>query len=147
MQYPPLALSFTQAHLCYSQFATYHAVILRRPIKQTRKRFAILSLQASRDMRRIAAGPLSVSTCWKPDCHSHCMLASRFGICVADNTFWRGNISTFHVATAAEGSYDNVLFVTHIPNVHALLKLLLGLWLLTSSWLSLVADIEMPRNS
>ena len=35
-------------------------------------------------------------------CHFRCSSASRFGICVADTTFRRGNVSTFHVATVAK---------------------------------------------
>ena len=35
-------------------------------------------------------------------CHSRCSLASRFGICVADITFRRGNVSAFH-STSAQG--------------------------------------------
>ena len=40
------------------RFATYRAIIVRYPMKQARKSLAILSLQASRDMKSIAAGPL-----------------------------------------------------------------------------------------
>ena len=41
-------------------FATYRATIVRYPpLKQARKSFAILLPQASRDMKSIAAGPLS----------------------------------------------------------------------------------------
>ena len=42
-----------------SHSTTYRAIIVRYPIKkQARKHFAILSLQVSRDMKSIAAGPL-----------------------------------------------------------------------------------------
>ena len=49
-------------HICaIPHFATYRAIIVRDPIKkkQARKSFAMLSLQVSRDMTSIAAGPLS----------------------------------------------------------------------------------------
>ena len=46
-------------HICaIPHFATYRAIIVRYPIKQAQKSFAILSLQVSRDMKSIAAGPL-----------------------------------------------------------------------------------------
>ena len=70
---PPLAITFTQAHLCDTPFcnvsrdtcvipheefcdiiATYRAILVRYPMKS----FVILSLQVSRDMKSIAAGPL-----------------------------------------------------------------------------------------
>ena len=49
----------THTHIgAIPHFATYRAIIVRYPIKQARKSFAILSLQVSRDMKSIAAGPL-----------------------------------------------------------------------------------------
>ena len=57
---PPLALSFRQAHLCDTYFATYRAIIVRYPRKTGTKELTILSLQVLRDMKSIAAGPLSV---------------------------------------------------------------------------------------
>ena len=56
-------------------------------------------------------------------CNSRCSLASRFGICVADITFHRGNVSTFHVATAANvglprtgpNLLENLLFRNQLP--------------------------------
>ena len=59
VQYPPLVLSFTKAHLCDTPFYN----ISREncaipPQKQAQKSFAILSLQVSRDMKGIATGPL-----------------------------------------------------------------------------------------
>ena len=61
MRYPPLALSFTQAHLCDTPFCYVSRDICAIPHKKTstKKVFAILSLQVSRDMKSIAAGPLS----------------------------------------------------------------------------------------
>ena len=57
---PLLILSFRQAHLCDTPFCNVSrddcAIPHKR--KQARKSFAILSLQASRDMKSIAAGPL-----------------------------------------------------------------------------------------
>ena len=41
-------------------FATYRAILVRYPGKQTQKYFAILSLKVSRDMKSIAIGPLSL---------------------------------------------------------------------------------------
>ena len=57
---PPWYL-VSHKHICaIPHFATYRAIIVRYPIKkQAQKSFAILSLQASRDMKSIAAGPLS----------------------------------------------------------------------------------------
>ena len=58
VQYPPLALSFTRSHrhICATpHFATYRTIY---PIKKKkRKSFVTLSLQASRDMKIIVAGP------------------------------------------------------------------------------------------
>ena len=39
VQYPPLALNFTQTYLCDTPFATYHAAIVRYPIKTSMKEF------------------------------------------------------------------------------------------------------------
>ena len=39
VRYPPLVLSFTQAHLCDTPFATYRAIIVRYPIKTSTKEF------------------------------------------------------------------------------------------------------------
>ena len=88
---PPLVLNFTQAHLCdtiphfaphrrlvfsFTQaphlcdtmphLAPYRAISVRYPIKNThtQKSFAILSLQASRDIKSIAAGPLRTQLCY-----------------------------------------------------------------------------------
>ena len=59
-RYPPLVLSFTQAHLCDTPFCNISRDNCAIPHKeQARKSFAILSLQVSRDMKSIAAGPLS----------------------------------------------------------------------------------------
>ena len=56
---PPLVLSFTQAHLCDTPFCNVSRDNCAIPQKkQARKSFAILSLQVSRDMKSIAAGPL-----------------------------------------------------------------------------------------
>ena len=55
----PLVLSFTQAHLCDTPFCNIprdRCAILHLT---STKSFAILSLQASHDMKSIAAGPLS----------------------------------------------------------------------------------------
>ena len=61
VRYPPLVLSFTQAHNgAIPHFAAYRAISVRYPTKQARTSFAILSLQVSRDMTSIAAGPLSM---------------------------------------------------------------------------------------
>ena len=60
VRYPPLVLSFTQAHLCDTPWCNVsrdNCAI--PPQKQARNSFAILSLQVSRDMKSIAAGPLS----------------------------------------------------------------------------------------
>ena len=60
VRYPPLVLSFTQAHLCDTPFCNISRDNCAIPHKkQARKSFAILSLQASRDMKSIATGPLS----------------------------------------------------------------------------------------
>ena len=68
---PPWVLSFTGiTQICViPHFATYRAIIVRYSIKnkkkQARNSFAILSLQASRDMESIAAGPLSTQATLK----------------------------------------------------------------------------------
>ena len=60
VRYPPLVLSFTQAHLCDTPFCNILRDNCAIPHKNKHERvFAILSLQVSRDMRSIAAGPLS----------------------------------------------------------------------------------------
>ena len=52
VRYPPLALSFAQAHLCDAQFGNIsHDNCAMPHEKQARRTLAILSLQASRDMR------------------------------------------------------------------------------------------------
>ena len=65
VRYPPPSYlaSFTQAHLCDTPFCNVSRdsyAIPHKKQKKTRKSFAILSLQVSRDMKSIAAGPLSV---------------------------------------------------------------------------------------
>ena len=60
VRYPLFVLSFTQAHLCDTPFCNVSRDNCAIPHKQARKTFAILSLQVSRDMKSIAAGPLSV---------------------------------------------------------------------------------------
>ena len=69
--YPPLVLSFTQAHLCDTPFCNI-SLLCDTPQKQARKSFAILSLKVSRDMKSIVTGPLrsrcsfkSTPFCWK----------------------------------------------------------------------------------
>ena len=60
VRYPPLVLNFTQRHPCDTPFCNVSRDSCAIPHKkQARKSFAILSLQASRDMKSIAAGPLS----------------------------------------------------------------------------------------
>ena len=50
----------SRRHICaIPHFATYRAISVRYPIKQTWNSFAIVSLQVSRDIKSIAAGPLS----------------------------------------------------------------------------------------
>ena len=39
VEYPPLALSLTQAHLCGTPFATYRTIIVRFPTKTNTKKF------------------------------------------------------------------------------------------------------------
>ena len=53
---PPWYLILHRHIRAIPHFATYRAIIVRYPIKQTRESFAILSLQVSRDMKSIAAG-------------------------------------------------------------------------------------------
>ena len=57
---PPCYL-VSHRHICaIPPFATYRAIIVRYPPqKQAQKSFAILSLEVSRDMKTIAAGPPS----------------------------------------------------------------------------------------
>ena len=63
VRYPPLVLSFTEAHLCDTPFCNVSRENCAIPHKkQARKSFAILSLQVSRDMKSIATGPLSFHT-------------------------------------------------------------------------------------
>ena len=64
----PLVLSFTQAHLCETPFATYPVLIVPYP-RQVRKGFAILLLQVSGEMKIIATGPLRSTTLAK-----HCKM-------------------------------------------------------------------------
>ena len=60
VRYPPLVLSFTQAHQCDTPFCNISRDNCAIPHKkQARESFAILSLQVSRDMKSIAPGPLS----------------------------------------------------------------------------------------
>ena len=60
---PPLVLSFAHAHLCDTPFCyVSRDNCAIPPLKQARKSFAILSLQISRDMKSIVAGPLSQQT-------------------------------------------------------------------------------------
>ena len=63
VRYPPLALSFTQAHQCDIPFCNIsrdNCAITPPPQKKKQKSFAILSLHVSRDMKSIAPGPLSL---------------------------------------------------------------------------------------
>ena len=63
VRYPPLVLSFTKAYLRDTLFCNISrdncAIPPPPKKKQARKSFAILSLQVSRDMKSIVAGPLS----------------------------------------------------------------------------------------
>ena len=60
VRYPPLVPWLTQTYKCDTQFCNHIARYLcDTPGKQARKSFAILSLKVSRDMKSIAAGPLS----------------------------------------------------------------------------------------
>ena len=60
VRYPPLVLSFTQAHLCNTRFCNVSRDACAIPHKNKHERaFAILSLQASLDLEGIAVGPLS----------------------------------------------------------------------------------------
>ena len=60
VRYPPLVLNLTQTHLCDTPFCNVSRDNCAIPHKkQVRKSFAILSLQVSRNMKSIAAGPLS----------------------------------------------------------------------------------------
>ena len=62
VRYPALVTSFTQAHLRGSPFCNISRDNCAIPHKkQARKSFAIQSLEVSRDMKSIAAGPLSMS--------------------------------------------------------------------------------------
>ena len=57
---PPLVLSFAQAHLCDTPFCYISRDNCAIPHENKHERvFAILSLQVSRDMKSIAAEPLS----------------------------------------------------------------------------------------
>ena len=61
VRYPPW-YSASDRHICaIPDFATYRGIIVRYPIKTNTKYLAILSLQVSRDMKSIAAGPISAS--------------------------------------------------------------------------------------
>ena len=60
VRYPPLALSFRQPHLCDTPFCNVSRDSCAIPHKNKHgKNFVILSLQVSRDMKSIAAGPLN----------------------------------------------------------------------------------------
>ena len=60
VRYPFLAPSLLHRHIsAIPHFATYRAILVHYPGKQARKKIAILSLKVSRDMKSIAAGPLS----------------------------------------------------------------------------------------
>ena len=61
--YPPLALSFTQAHLYDTPFCNISRDKSAIAQKTSTNNFAILSLQVSRDMKSIAAGPLRLPGC------------------------------------------------------------------------------------
>ena len=56
---PPWCLLLHRHISAIPHFATYRAILCDTPGKQARKSFAILSLKVSRDMKSIAAGPLS----------------------------------------------------------------------------------------
>ena len=60
VRYPPFVLSFTQAHPCDTPLCNVSRdTCAIPPKKQAPTSFEILSLQASRDVKGIAAGPLS----------------------------------------------------------------------------------------
>ena len=62
VRYPPIVLSFTQAHLCDTPFCNVSRDNCAIPHENKHENsFAILSLQVSRDMKSIAAGPLSLN--------------------------------------------------------------------------------------
>ena len=67
VRYPPLVLSFAQAHLCDTPFCYILRDNCAIPHKKTRNSFAIQSLQVLRDMKSIAAGPLSQKILGKVD--------------------------------------------------------------------------------
>ena len=59
VRYPPLVLNFTQTHPCDTPFCNVSRDNCAIPHKNKHENsFAILSLQVSRDMKSIAAGPL-----------------------------------------------------------------------------------------
>ena len=62
VRYPPLVLSFAQAHLCDTPFCYISRDNCAIPLKTSTKSFARLLLQVSRDMKSIAAGPLSLQS-------------------------------------------------------------------------------------
>ena len=72
VRYPPWILSFTQAHLCDTPFCYISGDNSSiPPQKQARNNFAILSLQVSRDMKSIAAGPLRSSGAQRTQPHKN----------------------------------------------------------------------------
>ena len=81
VRYPLWVLSFIQAHLCDTHFATYRAIIVRYPIKTSTKEFCdtIIASIARYEKYRcwasklgspnsIAAGPLSLSPLYSGPC-------------------------------------------------------------------------------
>ena len=71
--------SFRQTHLCNTLFATYRAIIVRYPWKQAQESSAIQSQKASRDMKRIAAGPLRGQGIGVPTAGTVCVAATKKG--------------------------------------------------------------------
>ena len=70
-----MVLSFTQAQLCDTHVATYRAMVARYPTKTSplSNEFCVRSLQVSRDMKSIAAGPLRQA-------RLHASLGKGFGV-------------------------------------------------------------------